>query len=61
MKHLKQLDNILQATSCKQLPTSLPMNFDDNLWCELGLQTTYTYIFLVLRKEPTHLLAVKGN
>jgi len=31
VKHLKRLDNILQTTSCKQLPAALPMNFDDKL------------------------------
>lgn len=61
MKHLQQLGNILQETSCNKFPAPLPMSFDDNFECEIGLQTIHTCIFLVLRKKPRFLLALKRN
>lgn len=61
MNKFKQVDNILQATSYKKFLAALPMNFDHNLYCEVGLQIIYTFIFLVLRKKPRLLLAVKRN
>lgn len=51
MKLLQQLSNILQETSCKHFPAPLAVSFNAKLECEIGLQTIYTYIFLVLRKE----------
>lgn len=61
MKLLQQLCNILQEISCMQFPASLPVSFDDNLECEIGLPIIHTYVFLVLRNELRLLLAVKRN